>query len=126
MWGNRVVIPRAGQNLVLQELHEAHPGATRMKQLARTLVWWPSIDQDIENTVKSCAECQTNQSSPTETPLLPWQWPSRPWSRVHVDFPEMSGHGVMFPYTSSIFSVYVFVENVLTPLSDSFSRLLQR
>ena len=85
MWGNRVVIPRAGQNLVLQELHEAHPGATRMKQLARTLVWWPSIDQDIENTVKSCAECQTNQSSPTET-LLPWQWPSRPWSRVHVDF----------------------------------------
>ena len=57
-----------------------------MKQLARTLVWWPGIDQDIENTVKSCAECQTNQSSPTETPLLPWQWPSRPWSRVHVDF----------------------------------------
>ena len=86
LWGNRVVIPRAGQNLVLQELHEAHPGATRMKQLARTLVWWPGIDQDIENTVKSCAECQTNQSSPTETPLLPWQWPSRPWSRVHVDF----------------------------------------
>ena len=86
LWGNWVVIPHAGQSLVLQELHEAHPGAIRMKQLARTLVWWPGIDQDIENTVKSCAECQTNQSSPTETPLLPWQWSSRPWSRVHVDF----------------------------------------
>ena len=68
-----IVIPHAGQSLVLQELHEAHPGAIRMKQLARTLVWWPGIDQDIENTIKSCAECQTNQSSPTETPLLPWQ-----------------------------------------------------
>ena len=87
LWGNRVVIPRTGQNLVLQELHKAHPGATRMKQLARTLVWWPGIDQDIENTVKSCAECQTNQSSPTETPLYPGNGPVVPGQEfMHVDF----------------------------------------
>ena len=40
--------------------------------------------------------------------------------------PAKSGHGVKFPYTSSIFSVYVLVENVWTPLSVSISRLLQR
>ena len=20
------------------------------------------------------------------TPLIPWKWPSRPWSRLHIDF----------------------------------------
>ena len=96
LWGNRVVIPQIGQERVLQELHEAHPGATRMKQLARTLVWWPGIDQDIEKAVKSCPECQFHLSSPAEAPLLPWTWPSRPWSRVHIDFMgPFQGHMVL-------------------------------
>ena len=96
LWGNRVVIPQIGQERVLQELHEAHPGATRMKQLARTLVWWPGIDQDIEKAVKACPECQFHLSSPAEAPLLPWTWPSRPWSRVHIDFMgPFQGHMVL-------------------------------
>ena len=33
LWGNRVVIPTPGQADVL---HEAHPGFTRLKRLART------------------------------------------------------------------------------------------
>ena len=33
-----MIIPKAGQLEVLQELHEAHPGTTCMKQLARVLV----------------------------------------------------------------------------------------
>ena len=86
LWGNRVIIPKAGQFEVLQELHEAHPGATRMKQLARMFVWWPAMDQDIEEKVKSCAECQFQRPMPPLAPLSPWQWPSRPWSRVHIDF----------------------------------------
>ena len=54
LWGSRVVIPHSGQQYVLQQLHEAHPGVTRMKQLARTIVWWPGIDQDIECRNNDC------------------------------------------------------------------------
>ena len=86
LWGSRVVVPAAGQNSVLEELHEAHPGATRMKQIARTMVWWLGIDKDIEQAVKSCSQCQTNQSLPQIAPLHPWRWPTRPWSRLHADF----------------------------------------
>ena len=35
MWGTRIVIPPPGREAVLQELHEGHPGITRMKSLAR-------------------------------------------------------------------------------------------
>ena len=70
---------------MLQELHEAHLGATRMKQLARMFVWWPAMDQDIEEKVKSSAKCQFQYPMPLLAPLSPWQWPSHPCSRVHID-----------------------------------------
>ena len=56
--GNRVVIPSAGRQKVLELLHQGHPGITRMKGLARSFVWWPGMDSDLENKVKSCLSCQ--------------------------------------------------------------------
>ena len=43
---------------VVTELHAGHPGISRMKSLARGLVWWPGLDQEIENIVKQCSSCQ--------------------------------------------------------------------
>ena len=43
LWGARVVIPSRAKEAVLTELHEGHPGMTRMKALARMYVWWPSF-----------------------------------------------------------------------------------
>ena len=57
-----------------------------MKRIARTLVWWPGLDKDIEERVQCCLECQSNQCSPPLSPLQPWKWPTRPWSRLHADF----------------------------------------
>ena len=86
LWGNRVVIPNKGKEAVLHELHCGHPGITRMKALARMYVWWPGIDKDIENMVQTCNECQVNQATPPVAPLHPWKWPTKPWSRLHLDF----------------------------------------
>ena len=86
LWGRRVVIPPAGRESVLQGLHTAHPGIARMKSLARSYVWWPGLDADLEAKVKSCISCQENQKSPPQAPLHPWEWPEHPWSRVHVDY----------------------------------------
>ena len=85
IWGNRVVVPAQGRAPVLGELHEAHPGSTRMKRLARSYVWWPGIYKEIEDLVCHCPECQSVQSSPPVSPLLPIRWPTCPWARVHVD-----------------------------------------
>ena len=34
LWGSQVVIPPQGRKLVLEELHDTHPGSTKMKALA--------------------------------------------------------------------------------------------
>ena len=57
-----------------------------MKALARQYVWWPGLDKDIEEKVQCCSTCQSNRVSPPVAPLHPWEWPSRPWSRIHLDF----------------------------------------
>ena len=86
LWGSRVVVPPQGRQAVLNELHDTHPGCSKMKSLARSYVWWPKMDSDIENLVKQCQVCQESRPSPPAAPLHPWEWPSKPWSRIHLDF----------------------------------------
>lgn len=57
-----------------------------MKVLARQYVWWPGIDAELEKKVKSCQNCQSVRQNPAHAPLHPWEWPQRPWSRVHADY----------------------------------------
>ena len=61
LWGSRVAIPPSLQARILQELHLSHPGIVRMKELVRSYVWWPRIDQDIEKTVRESNGCQLQQ-----------------------------------------------------------------
>ena len=67
-------------------LHEAHPGIVRMKSLARGYMWWHGMDKEIELSVKECPTCQSTRKMPPTAPLHPWARPSKPWSRVHVDY----------------------------------------
>ena len=57
-----------------------------MKRLARGYVWWPGIDKELEFAVKTCEECQENQRLPARAPMHPWEWPDRPWARIHIDY----------------------------------------
>ncbi len=86
MWGTRVVMPPVGRALVMDELHETHPGVSRIKALARSFVWWPGMDAELETKVRRCEQCQLHQKMPAKAPLHPWDWPERPWVRVHADY----------------------------------------
>ena len=57
-----------------------------MRSLARSYVWWPHIDKDIDSVVKACYECQQSRHAPPVAPLHPWEWPQCPWARIHIDY----------------------------------------
>ena len=78
LWGIRVVIPPKLQAKLLEELHRDHPGVARMKSVARNYMWWPCLDQSIEELARSCEPCKAVKHSSTAVPLHPWTWPTRP------------------------------------------------
>ena len=95
LWGTRVVIPEKLQKRLLNELHYTHPGMVKMKLIARSYMWWPKIDQNIEDIVKSCRECVAQRSLPPVAPLHSWPWANQPMKRLHVDFADIDGWQVL-------------------------------
>ena len=80
------MVPPPGRSLALSDFHEGHPSMSQMKSLMRFYVWWPNLDAQIEELVKSCNECQQMQLTSVKAPLQLWTWPLTPWSRLHLDY----------------------------------------
>lgn len=86
MWQGRIVVPESLRKATLRHLHLGHPGISAMRALARFYVWWPSIDEDIDNEVKLCRTCQENSPNQSELPIFAWSIPDKVWERIHIDF----------------------------------------
>ena len=69
LWGLRVVIPLEGRSNIIKQLHETYPRLSNMKSLARSYIWWPGLDSDIEKEVQQCKICQLHHSMPSKAPL---------------------------------------------------------
>ena len=89
MWGSCVVIPSQGQTQALKlinELHEAHTGASKNEDAGKGICLVPKLDSNIEQLAKNCTTCQATSSSSLKAPLHQWKWLAQPWSRLHFDF----------------------------------------
>ena len=56
-----------------------------MKALARSYLWWPQLDTEIEQLVKNCQQCKATAANPPAAQANPWVVLQNPWERVHVD-----------------------------------------
>ncbi|CAH2207977.1 jg821, partial [Pararge aegeria aegeria] len=79
--GCRVVVPRSFRQQVLQVLHKSHTGIVQTKAVARSYVWWPGLNEDVESLIGSCTKCLENRHMPPKT-SHEWITPARPWSRL--------------------------------------------
>ena len=86
MRGARIIVPEPGRATMLKLLHSSHSGVVKMKALARSYIWWPGIDLQMEQLSQQCAQCEENARQPTRAPLRPWLFPQEPWKRVHLDY----------------------------------------
>ncbi|XP_037300721.1 uncharacterized protein K02A2.6-like [Manduca sexta] len=86
LWGHRLLIPVKCREKVLRMLHEPHMGIVKSKAMARSYVWWPGLDEEIERMCRSCEICAAQADAPPrQTPSM-WPWPNHPWTRLHLDF----------------------------------------
>ncbi|XP_058449103.1 uncharacterized protein K02A2.6-like [Malaya genurostris] len=57
-----------------------------MKAIARSYVYWPTLDSDIVDFVKSCRQCVTAAKTPPKSEPLSCPKSTKPWQRVHLDY----------------------------------------
>ncbi len=86
--GNRIVVPAALRQTILDKIHDGHQGVQKCKERAKMTVWWPRITQDIVGKVATCTFCQKNKPSQRSEPLITTPLPQRPWHRLGVDLCE--------------------------------------
>ena len=76
-YGCRLLIPTKMRHQVLANLHEAHKRALRPKQRARLTIDWPCIDNDIDNIILNCQQCQNHLLSNVNEPIIQKSQPLR-------------------------------------------------
>lgn len=121
LWGHRMVIPSKLQNQLLNELHSTHLGIVKMKSLARSYVWWPTIDKDLDNVTKHCITCRENRDNPPQIKSTAWPVPRGPGERVHIDFLGPYNN-IMFLVAIDAYSKFVFIRKMsnITTLSTIY------
>ncbi|KER18839.1 hypothetical protein T265_12134 [Opisthorchis viverrini] len=88
MTGDGVVVPTKLGKQMMQQFHSGHPGTTRMKGLARSFVYWPQMDAEIEQFCQKCELFQMAAKAPPECPEQPWPKSKKPWERIHLDYAD--------------------------------------
>ncbi len=93
--GRRVVMGGMEHKQTFIQIHHnapvyGHPGINKTYQLASCRYWWPNMQQDVNDYVRGCVECQRNKinTRPTRAPLSPI-FPIReamPFKTVALDF----------------------------------------
>ena len=83
---SKLDLSQAYQQLLLHEDSKELLTVNTLKALARSYVWWPGIDKDIEKLVVSYEICQINQAMPQKAPVHNWERTNNPWVRLHIDY----------------------------------------
>ena len=91
LFRERMVIPKALRAEVLQRLHIGHQGQERCKRLARTAIFWPSLNKDIDIMCNRCETCLERRNKPAREPLKPHPVPDRAWQKIGIDLFSFAG-----------------------------------
>ena len=77
------------------------------------------MDSYVEQLFNTCVLCQHHQKSPDKAPIHPWEWPTKPWQRLHIDY--------VGPFHNKMFLIVIDAHSKwleVIPASASTSQLI--
>lgn len=85
------MVPISLKKEMLNKLHKTHMSIVKTQTRARELLFWPKMNQDIEDFIGQCAVCNKFMNSNCKEPLISQEMLSRPWSKVAADMFQFKG-----------------------------------
>ena len=123
---NKIIIPTSLQKRVLNLAHESHQGIVKTKQRLRQKVWWPSIDTDVMNMIKTCHACQVTSVPPRESPVVMTKLPDGPSQRLAMDISGPIENKYNLLAVIDYYSRFPLVEVITSTTSQTISSHLRK
>ena len=103
--GTRIIIPDKKREEILKLIHEGHLGLNKCKTRAKETVYWPGINEQLEQLILNCQLClKHSRSKNKDMPhtALGHEVPPVPWSKVATDIfhYETQSYLLLVNYTS--------------------------
>ena len=76
--GERIVIPVALRKDMLRQVHKGHMSMVKCKNRAKEVMFWPSMNSQIEDNVSKCPAYTEHQRSNPKEPMIAHELPERP------------------------------------------------
>ena len=83
---NRLVIPKDLQLRIIGLARQSHLGIVKTRQLLHEKVYFPGIDQQVEDLCQVCIPCPTTIPKKSAEPLQMSELPDAPWTVLSMDF----------------------------------------
>ena len=91
-------------------IHQGHSGLENSKKHARQALFWPLINNEIENMIKNCPTCLTVRKRQRCEPVIKNPVPQEPWTKLTADLFRLNGHYYLLVVDYN--SKFVVVENL--------------
>ena len=78
------MLPKPLYKKGLSLVHQNHRGIEKPKHMLRESVWWPNMNKDVEDLVKTCLFCQAVTPSSQFKPLNPIYMLSHQWQDLYM------------------------------------------
>ena len=96
--GTRIIIPDEKREEVLKLIHEGHLGLNKCKMRAKETVYWPGINEQLEQLILNCQLClKYSRSKDKNMPhtALGHEVPLVSWSKVATDIFYYESHSYL-------------------------------
>ena len=103
--GQKRLIPPALRQEISSKVHTGHLGVNKSLERAKDSIFWPGMSKEITEHVLQCTTCLKHRDSNAKEPLIPLEFPNRPFQKIGVDLFHFDGkeYLLMVDYYSRFF-----------------------
>ena len=121
--GNQILIPTHLRPEILKDLHISHLGIVKTNLLAKTCIYWPRMNKDIQDLTGECSECQTHQRRQTPVAFVNRRLPREPWEAIAADLFELNKENYLL--VADIYTKFPILRKLRSTHSSSIIQTLK-